>query len=71
MNNHDIVVIGASAGGVEALTKLVRTLPSQRADLFHARIARYGAESICLFVVSQWLPVPSAISEEVLGHVIE
>jgi two-component system chemotaxis response regulator CheB len=27
MTNHDIVVIGASAGGVEALTKLVRTLP--------------------------------------------
>ena len=27
MNKHDIVVIGASAGGVEALTKLVRTLP--------------------------------------------
>jgi two-component system, chemotaxis family, protein-glutamate methylesterase/glutaminase len=27
MANHDIVVIGASAGGVESLTKLVRQLP--------------------------------------------
>jgi two-component system, chemotaxis family, protein-glutamate methylesterase/glutaminase len=27
MTSHDIIVIGASAGGVEALTKLVRTLP--------------------------------------------
>src|SRR4051812_25333440 len=27
MPGHDIIVIGASAGGVEALTQLVRTLP--------------------------------------------
>jgi two-component system chemotaxis response regulator CheB len=27
MQGHDIIVIGASAGGVEALTQLVRTLP--------------------------------------------
>jgi two-component system, chemotaxis family, protein-glutamate methylesterase/glutaminase len=27
MANHDIVVIGASAGGIESLTKLVRELP--------------------------------------------
>src|SRR4051794_30620531 len=28
MPGHDIIVIGASAGGVEALTQLVRTLPA-------------------------------------------
>jgi two-component system chemotaxis response regulator CheB len=27
MTSHDIMVIGASAGGIEALTKLIRTLP--------------------------------------------
>src|SRR5688500_12502518 len=30
MPGHDITVIGASAGGVEALTQLVRTLPADR-----------------------------------------
>ena len=29
MPGHDIIVIGASAGGVEALSKLVRELPSE------------------------------------------
>jgi two-component system, chemotaxis family, protein-glutamate methylesterase/glutaminase len=29
MANHDIVVIGASAGGIESLTKLVRELPKE------------------------------------------
>jgi two-component system chemotaxis response regulator CheB len=28
MSGHDIIVLGASAGGVEALTELVRGLPA-------------------------------------------
>ena len=46
MNARDVIVIGASAGGLQALTELVRALPSDlKAAVFVVRHVAAGAES--------------------------
>lgn len=52
--NHDIVTIGASAGGVEALKQLVKTLP---ADL-----------SAALFVVVHFPSYSTSVLPQILNH---
>jgi len=64
-HNHDIVVIGASAGGLEAARELLRVLPgSVRAALFvvmHVGTRSYLAE---ILDKASALPVKSAVNGE-------
>lgn len=48
MFGHDIVVIGASAGGVDALTKLIGSLPANQPDsvFIVLRIAAHGPDRL-------------------------
>jgi two-component system, chemotaxis family, protein-glutamate methylesterase/glutaminase len=63
--NKDIVVIGASAGGMEALQKLVSRLPAGLpASLFVVRHLAPGATSVLPSVLSKAGPLPAGHPED-------
>ncbi len=68
---RDIIVVGASAGGVEALQRLAAGLPSNLpAALFFVlhRPAGYNSELAEVLTRSGPLPAKEAVSEEVFEH---
>ena len=74
MGNHDIVVIGASAGGLEALQELVRALPRAiPASIFAVVHLPYWAESNLARILSRngSLPARQAQNGELIqrGHI--
>ncbi|MBD2040738.1 chemotaxis protein CheB [Microcoleus sp. FACHB-672] len=61
MPGHDIIVIGASAGGVEALNKLVAGLPKDLpAALFIVLHIRAESKSFLPDILSRYGPLPAA-----------
>lgn len=74
MSGHDIIVVGASAGGVEALRKLVSTLPGELPAAFFV-VLHIPAQSPSLLpeILSRFGPLPAhhpADGEAILyGHI--
>jgi len=71
MDKKDIVVIGASAGGVEALMRLCRGLPPDLpAAVLVAQHMAHGSPSVLARVLarSSTLPVSAAVDGEALQH---
>ena len=61
MPGHDIIVIGASAGGVEVLTRLVAGLPaSLRAAVFVVLHVRPEGPSLLPAILNRAGPLPAA-----------
>lgn len=59
MQGHDIIVIGASAGGVEALTQLVRTLPADLpASVFIVLHISPHSRSVLPMILQRNAPLP-------------
>src|SRR4051794_34938522 len=54
MPNHDIMIIGASAGGLEALIAIIRSLPAE----FPA----------ALFIVTHMAPAEPSLLPDILSH---
>ena len=74
MATRDIVVVGASAGGVEALTRLVRTLPSDLpAAMFVVLHTMPGGQGMLASILARHsaLPISAAIDGEPIhrGHI--
>jgi two-component system chemotaxis response regulator CheB len=69
MAGHDIIVLGASAGGVEALASLVKDLPARLpAALFVVCHFPPGQRSILPEILSRSGPLPAAHAQD--GEVI-
>jgi two-component system chemotaxis response regulator CheB len=65
MATHDIVVIGASAGGVQALRSLVSALPAGLpATLFIAQHSRPDAQSLLPEILSRSGPLPAEAARD-------
>jgi two-component system chemotaxis response regulator CheB len=62
---HDIIVIGASAGGIEALKMLVAELPGDlRAALFLVQHVSAKVPSVLPRMLSRWGPLPALHATE-------
>src|SRR3954451_20536168 len=60
MPGRDMIVIGTSAGGVEALSRLVRGLPADLpASLFVVLHFPAGGGSVCPHILSRSAPLPA------------
>ena len=60
-NGHDIVVIGASAGGVEPLLQVARSLPADLSAAITAVIRRAFSD-IAVLASGAWVTTPAPIS---------
>ena len=64
LRGHDIVVIGASSGGIEAVSALVSSLPAELpAALFVCIHIQAGAESVLPRILSRVGPLPAVHAE--------
>src|SRR2546422_1184894 len=66
---HDVIVIGASAGGVEALKKVAAGLPPALPASLFVVLHRTGPRSMLASLLNRWGPLPAVDARD--GMIIE